>query len=335
MELPTLTDYVKTLGILFEQFEQHRAQTQGPKRGRPFTYSEKMFIVFFMLMQFRRIYQFKTQWRWLKAHPEILSLLGWQRVPHRKTISTRYKQLYDTLQQFMKFLVPVAGELDEAFRTEHLVEDKSLFKAKGPVWHQSDRKAGRIPDGLHNLDTQASWSRSGYHGWVYGYGMHLTCNDAAFPVMVQVETASVSESEVIEQKAPVILEELQPATLSADNSYTQAMRIRNWAKQGVALLTPAYQWVKGRYAQAYHRFIEQTENQEQLRLRKTTVEPLFDLVAKVLGTDGLQKQLPIQGLRNVRTCLALATLSIMIAMMMNSIWGLPLREISHMHAVFT
>ena len=41
-----------------------------------------VFIVFFMIMQFRRIYHFKTQWRWLKTHPEMLSSLEWERVPH-------------------------------------------------------------------------------------------------------------------------------------------------------------------------------------------------------------------------------------------------------------
>jgi hypothetical protein len=37
--------------------------------------------------------------------------------------------------------------LDPAFDSRELYEDKSLFKAQGPVWHQSDRPAGRIPPG--------------------------------------------------------------------------------------------------------------------------------------------------------------------------------------------
>lgn len=69
--------------------------------------------------------------------------------------------------------------------------------------------------------------------------------------------------------------------------------------------------------------------------RKTNVEPLFDLVAKVLGTDGLQKQLPLQGLTNVRACLSLGVFSVQIAMIVNCIWGLPLRTISVMQAVFS
>src|SRR5262245_66496205 len=118
--------------------------------------------------------------------------------------------------------------------------------------------------------------------------------------------------------------------MTTDNSYAKARRIRQWAQQGVVLLSPAVKWVKGRYAVAYHRYIQQPENAERLRCRRTAIEPVFDLIAHVLGTKAKQKQLPIQKLSNVRTCLALATLTVQIAMMANSIWGLPLRNISTM-----
>ena len=65
------------------------------------------------------------------------------------------------------------------------------------------------------------------------------------------------------------------------------------------------------------------------------MEPLFDLVSKVLGTTDNQKQLPIKGLANVRTLLTSGVLTVQIAMIANSIWGLPLHDISHMAAVFT
>jgi hypothetical protein len=66
------------------------------------------------------------------------------------------------------FLGQYAEGLDPQFTSQDLYTDKSLFKAQGPVWHQSDRQAGRIPDKLRHLDTDVSWSKSGYHGWVYG-----------------------------------------------------------------------------------------------------------------------------------------------------------------------
>jgi len=316
---PTLADYVHLIFTLFDLFAQQQAGNNGPKRGKPFTFAEKAMIVLFTLFQFRRIFHFKAQQRWLKANPEMLPLLGFEQLPHRTTLSRRYKRLYGPLQEFVAFLGTYASELDPPLSQEQLVEDKSLFKALGPVWHQSDRKEGRIPAKLRHLDPDATWGKSAYQGWVYGYGLHLTCNANAFPALVQVETAAYDEGKVLDQKADYILHTIQPTSLAADNKYTKAMRIRRWAKQGVALLTPALKWVKGCYAQAYQRFIKEPDNVERLRRRRTSVEPLFDLIAKVLGTTGKHKQLPVQRQANVQTCLALATLSVQIAMIANSI----------------
>lgn len=170
---------------------------------------------------------------------------------------------------------------------------------------------------------------------MYGYGIHLTCTEDAFPKMVQVETASVADGHVLDQKADFILNQLQPISLTADDRYTKAMRIRNWIKQGTLLITPALRWVKGRYAQAYHRFLVQPDIQNHVKKRKTSVEPLFDLIAKVIGATDVQKQVPVQKLVNVRTVLALGTLTVQIAMIMNSILGSPLREISVIKAAFS
>ena len=56
---------------------------------------------------------------------------------------------------------------------------------------------------------------------------------------------------------------------------------------------------------------------------------------QLIGATGNHKQLPLQGLANVRTCLALVTLTLQVAMIANSIWGLPLRNISSMTTAFT
>jgi hypothetical protein len=332
MPKPTFDDYVKIIFHLFDQFEQEQRERH---RGRPVIYKDKILIVFFIIMQFKRLYKFKAQQRWLENHPDQRAEIGLATVPHRTTLSRRYKALYQVIQEFVAFLGELGVEFDLAFASQHLYEDKSLFKALGPVWHQSDRQAGRVPTGLRNLDQEATWSKSGYHGWVYGYGLHITCNLAAFPLLVQVETGAVAEKTVIDQKEAHIIETIEPATLSGDNSYAQATRIRRWAKKGVALLSPAFKWKNSRYAQAYHRFIKAPVQAELLKKRRTTVEPLFDLIAKAIGTIAQQKQLPLQGLKNVRTCLALGTLTVQIAMLVNSLWALPLRNISNMHAVFS
>jgi hypothetical protein len=329
---PGFNDYVALIYNRFEAFTQ--ASDAVSKIGPPFVYEQQSMIVFFMVMQFKRISQFKSQWRWLKAHPEVLVLLGWAQPPNRSTLSRRYKRLYAVLQDFIRFLGANSHPLGDDLKTDHLYEDKSLFKAQGPVWHQSDRQVGRIPDKLRHLDRDATWSKSAYHGWVYGYGLHLTCNHAGFPVLMLVETATFSEKEAILAKEHTILHQLQPQTLCGDAAYTAAKRIRAWAQHAIILLTPALRWRNGAYAKAYHRFIKQPDIAPLLHRRKTTIEPIFDLIAKLPGLTGKQKQLTLQRLSNVRTYLGLTVLSLQIAMLANNIWSLPFRSISCIHGAF-
>ena len=334
MKQPEFADYVNLINNLFDRFIQEKGAELG-WYSEKFTYNHKNMIVFMMLMQSRRISKFKTQWRWLECHPIQRQQLGFAQVPHRTTLSRRYKALYPVLQDLIAYIGQDAQVFDERFDQRHLYEDKSLFKAQGPVWHQSDRRVERVPAGLRHLDTDATWSKSGYHGWVYGYSLHLTCNQSGFPKLLQVETAAFSEKQAMESKETLILNDLQPETLAADNGYTQVMRIRRWAKAGVALLTPAAKWVNGRYAKAYHRFVQRPRMADLLKQRRTAIEPLFDLIAKIIGATANHKQLPLQRLSNVRTCIGLAVLSLQIAMLANSIWSLPtLRSISTIMGAF-
>lgn len=330
---PTFDDYVTLLYNRFEAFVQ--SSEEEVKLGAPKVYSDESLIVFFIWMQFKMIYQFKSQWNWLKQHEDELAVLGWETIPDRSTLSRRYKALANVIQTFSAFLGRESEGLGEEMSTKHLNEDQSLFKAQGTVWHQSDRKAGRIPEGLRNLDQDATWKKSAYHGWVYGYGIHLTSTQAGFPVLMEIETATFSEKQAIERKEETILTRIQPQTLCGDDAYTKAMRIRNWAKRGIILVTPALRWRTGKYAKAYRHFIKtQTDIAQILKKRRTAIEPIFDLIAYLLGTKGKQKPTFRQGIRNVRTHLGLGVLSLQIAMIANSVWGLPFRNVSHIKGAF-
>src|SRR5262245_51970385 len=125
MKTPTMDDYVKLLCTLFARFVQEQPEHDSAK----FTYSNQMMIVLFTVFQFRRIFKFKAQRRWLEEHPEMLKQLGWMSIPHRVTLARRYKQLYAVLQAFVQFVGPYASALDAQFRQRHLVSDQSLFKA--------------------------------------------------------------------------------------------------------------------------------------------------------------------------------------------------------------
>src|SRR6266496_949853 len=174
MQAPTRADYVQVYFTLFEYFQQARGKVTH--YGHPFEYEEQVLIVFFTMMSFRRMTAFKAQQRWLLQHWHEALPLGFEQIPHRITLARRYKTLYPTLQAFIVFVGRWAEALHPAFDSRILIEDASLFKACGPVWHQSDRLADRIPEKLRNLDPEASWRKSAYHGWVYGYSLHLTCN---------------------------------------------------------------------------------------------------------------------------------------------------------------
>ncbi len=333
MQAPSMHDYVKTYFTLYERFEQEQ-KSQVCHRGHPFDYETKALIVFFSIMLMRRIKAFQTQWHWLNKHPEEARMLGWEEIPVRTTLSRRFKALYPILQGFIAYLGTWAEALGPEFDSQVLVEDASLFKAHGPVWHQSDRQAERIPEKLRNLDQDATWGKSAYHGWVYGYSLHLSCNLAGFPKLAQVETASLDESIVFEQKKQALFQ-FGPQAIVGDNAYFKAMRVRQWAAQGVALISPATTWKNGKYAQAYYRFLKHEPIRSWLKSRKTAIEPVFDLFSKVLGTLNNHKQLPLQWLTKVRPFLCLGVLAIQIAMIINNAFGLPSRQISSLLAAFS
>src|SRR5215471_2713042 len=100
MVTPTFADYVELLFTLFEHFWQQEAARSH--RGRPFVYQHKALIVFFVVMQQRRIFHFKAQHRWLQHHPELRQHMGLPEVPNRTTVSRRYKDLYPVLQPMFK-----------------------------------------------------------------------------------------------------------------------------------------------------------------------------------------------------------------------------------------
>ena len=332
MQAPSRADYVRSYSTLFDCFEQ--AQPAASRRGRPFTYAQRLLIIFFTCMLLRRITEVKAQQRWLRTHPDDAQQLGFTAIPHRTTLMRRYKALAPTVAAFVAFVGDWAALLDPACSSDVLVLDGSLFKARGPVWHQRDRQQGRVPEKLRNLDQEASWGKSGYHGWVYGYRLHFTCNLTGFPKAVQVTTASTAESTVLDQHERELLER-KPEAVVGDNGFCQATRIRRWAKQGVLLVTPARTWRQGRSARAYHRFLKHPEVARWLQARRTAIEPLFDLLRHVLGTKGRQKQLPVAGLACVDTFLSLGVLAVQLAMLVNVIWGYPVREVSHILAAFS
>ena len=249
------------------------------------------------------------------------------------TLSRRYKQLGPRLEAFVAYLGDVGVGLDIEPPPDSVYQDKSLYKAKGSVWHQKDRNANIIPDGLRNLDTDASWSTSKYRGWVYGYGLHLTTTTSGFPRLAAVYTGSVSEKAVLDHKTEALLAR-NIRYVTADAGYTDLNRVKQLASAGVLLLTP----VTGAKSDKALGYLDAIETSTPLncyqKQRKTAIEPVFGVLLELGATDANQKQLPVNRLDNVRPFLLLTVILLQLTMLVNSIWHLPFRNVSLMMASF-
>jgi hypothetical protein len=74
----------------------------------------------------------------------------------------------------------------------------------GGVWHKKHREQGVLPH--RSIDTEAGWSKSGWHGWWYGWKLHLavTVGSVWIPLAAELTVANRGDNEV----APWLLEQL-------------------------------------------------------------------------------------------------------------------------------
>ena len=332
MSYPDKKYYITFFFQLYNDFEMSIKSNQTKGKGRRKTYADSSFIVFFAIMELRGINRFKAQHRFFQTHPDELKQFKFKSVPDRTTLSRRYKQLTPSIEKFVAYLGDLGVSLDTQTPRDVVYEDKSLYKAQGSVWHQKDRKENHIPEGLRALDTDASWSTSKYCGWVYGYGLHLTTTANGFPRFAGVWTASVSEKAGLDHKIEA-LSDRNIRYIVADAGYTDFVRIQTHAENGLFLLTPIT-GAKNNRKLAYLEAIETSPHlQVYQQKRKTTIEPVFSLLCELTGRDNNQKQLPVSGIENVKTFLLLSIVLLQIAMLVNSIYNLPSREVSRMKAL--
>jgi hypothetical protein len=74
--------------------------------------------------------------------------------------------------------------------------DSTVLQARGGVWHKKDRQVGVVPH--TSIDAEAGWTKSGWHGWVYGWKLHLATTVAGvwIPLAAQLTPANVSDNQV-------------------------------------------------------------------------------------------------------------------------------------------
>ena len=331
MKYPDRKEYITFLFLLLDEFSAPEEKVS--KRGRPETYPDASLIVFYVVMTLKGITAMRAQQDYLFHHPLLLERCRLPACPSHVTLGRRYKALTPKLQAFTEYIATSRFAKQAGFLQEVVYEDKSLFKAAGPVWHQKDRLNDHLPKNLRGVDKTATWSKSGYHGWVYGYGLHLTGIRNGFPILFEVLPAHVNERKVLDTKKDRLIEK-GVRCIVADNGYVDKKRATAFAETDVLLLTPKTTLEEANSLLGADPLYTATQVQTWQTARKTASEPVFDLLSKLLSITGAHKPLPMRGLPYVATFLGLGVLVLQLAMLMNHRCGLPLRNITHIKTVF-
>jgi hypothetical protein len=73
------------------------------------------------------------------------------------------------------------------------------LKTSGGVWHKKHREAGEIPH--TSIDTEAGWSKSGWHGWWYGWTLHLAVSvgSVGIPLAAVLTAANTAANTIAPQ----------------------------------------------------------------------------------------------------------------------------------------
>ncbi len=173
---------------------------RGP--GRPKAYSDRLIIKALIIMVIRRLYTAYSLLAFLEQDTsltrELRALLTNEKgqFPVRRTWERRLAALPDALPGLIGALGRHLVSLIQPWATQGRAAafDSTALRAKGGVWHKKHREEGIVPHG--SIDTEANWSKSGYHGWWYGWKLHLACTVAAvwIPLAAKLTVANVHDS---------------------------------------------------------------------------------------------------------------------------------------------
>lgn len=119
------------------------------------------------------------------------------RYPSRRTWERRLAAMPDTLpaqlaclgRELVRLVQPWGGDGPVA------AIDSTALVASGGVWHKKHREQGVVPH--TSIDTEAHWTKSGWHGWVYGWKLHLvvTVANVWIPLAAALTPANVADNE--------------------------------------------------------------------------------------------------------------------------------------------
>lgn len=139
--------------------------------GRKPTYPARSFLLLAVVAVTTHTFRDSELRRLLERDARLRAALGFESIPHRTTIGRRLSTLLPEAEAQITLLgrqIREEVERDES-QSEVSALDGRMYEAQGPPWHAKNRREGRVPQGLRNVDTDSAWSKSGYRGWVQGY----------------------------------------------------------------------------------------------------------------------------------------------------------------------
>jgi hypothetical protein len=178
-------------------------------RGRPTTDSDRLIMKAFVSMIIRRLYTAYALLTFLnQADPwprQLRSRLSEpRRCPSRRTWERRLAALPPSLPGLIGgFGRPLVPLLQPWARHGRAVAcDSTPLATGGGVWHKKHREQGVIPHSA--IATAAGWSKSGWHGWWYGWKLPLavTVGSVWIPLAAELTVANRGDNKV----APLLVE---------------------------------------------------------------------------------------------------------------------------------
>ena len=134
MSYPDQRYYITFFSKRYKDFEK----SINANQTKPKVHADIGLIIFFAIMMIKGINRFKAQHAFLREHPTWVKKLKFKSIPDRTPLSRRYKQLAPRIEQFVAYLGDLGIALDTDTPRDVVFVDKSLYKAKGSVWHQKD-----------------------------------------------------------------------------------------------------------------------------------------------------------------------------------------------------
>jgi Transposase DDE domain len=232
--------------VMLHVVEQIPMPDPAPRgRGRPRVYSDRLVLKALVVMIVRHLHHVHELLA-VVAEPtaemdQVRSLLTHEgRFPCRRTWERRLAAIPQRLPAQIGLLgrCLVAQLQPWAHDGRAVAIDSTVLTARGGVWHKKHREAGVVPH--TSIDTEAGWTKSGWHGWVYGWKLHLVSTVAHvwIPLAAELTPANAADNEA----APNLLAELPEAArfVLGDLHYNAPNVRAACAKGGQVLVATEY-----------------------------------------------------------------------------------------------